>query len=669
MTRTRTSKLLALTLIVLMAVGVTPITVFAATNDDTPATDSWEVSKSKTATPAETRDANQEFTVELSLPAAEHENMYDIVFVIDDSTSTNNADFRTKAANLLTAVYAQDCNVKVGVIGFKGAAQDIIHKTDADYSGLTLITDANKDIILKAVKDTSAEGNGTNVHGGLRLARKWLDDDTSVPKENKYVVLLTDCRTYIWDDDNGKPTTIYAQYSRALVAQNGGWPSANQIFNYDKNSYISNFPQEVREKSAPFRFTTTALNYQGEALYKSNLEAFKGLYNSDNTELTGSTKYDTAIDFSWVWANLGISSDGSVTTRGVANTSGSTGGWITQSTSSYGNCYEFTRSANSTIPATVAWLEMNPYETTQNDNGTVSYDYTKMNEDCVLFHISNLEKGVYKAAHLWTELNTDFNCYSVIYQKGSGAGLETAFGMRDWLLEQDSNGTFLNSDYGVDAGNSDSVKAMFNYLKLQIEYVVNSGTLTDVIGNDFDLVLSNGGGCPFILTVGGTALAATQDTTDENVWHFGAGEGSAADYTLKYNPDGTDGKTIVLEINVPVKTSEPVQISYKLKFKNPAGITAGKYPTNKYAKLDYVSFDETKGTEFFDVPEVEYIKPSNPDPIDPNTPTEPEIPLSDVPATGDNSNMALCIALVSLSLLGMTAAIFVRKRYSGSHSK
>lgn len=54
----------------------------------------------------------------------------------------------------------------------------------------------------------------------------------------------------------------------------------------------------------------------------------------------------------------------------------------------------------------------------------------------------------------------------------------------------------------------------------------------------------------------------------------------------------------------------------------------------------------------------------DPDPVDPTTPTTPDRPLDDVSRTGDSSNMGLWSVLAAISLLGMAALTFGRKRFA-----
>ena len=91
------TKILVLVLALLVLIPNMGLGVFAAddgpTNEggsDTP-TESFDVSGSKKASPNLLIGEDRETTVTLSLPSAEYKNKVDIVFVMDDSTSTKNA--------------------------------------------------------------------------------------------------------------------------------------------------------------------------------------------------------------------------------------------------------------------------------------------------------------------------------------------------------------------------------------------------------------------------------------------------------------------------------------------------------------------------------------------------------------------------------------------------
>ena len=54
--------------------------------------------------------------------------------------------------------------------------------------------------------------SGTNMHAGLIMANEWLEADSEVPNDMKYVFFLLDGKTYIWNNEKNEPTTVYTQY-------------------------------------------------------------------------------------------------------------------------------------------------------------------------------------------------------------------------------------------------------------------------------------------------------------------------------------------------------------------------------------------------------------------------------------------------------------------------
>ncbi len=46
-----------------------------------------------------------------------------------------------------------------------------------------------------------------------------LTEDKDVDDANKYVVLMTDGKSYMWNDEVGNPLTIYEQYVRRYEVQ------------------------------------------------------------------------------------------------------------------------------------------------------------------------------------------------------------------------------------------------------------------------------------------------------------------------------------------------------------------------------------------------------------------------------------------------------------------
>ncbi len=156
-------------------------------NPDAP---EWETSKSKKAT---NLDSNYESRVTLSLPAAQETLETDVVFVVDKSTSV---DVQDEAVNMLKSLQKQvedsGAVVNVGVVIFNKEA----HRYD--WGNLTNENDFNR--IESALRNEDEIKSGTNVHAGLLEGKRMLDEDTDVDANRKYLILVSDGITYLFDE-------------------------------------------------------------------------------------------------------------------------------------------------------------------------------------------------------------------------------------------------------------------------------------------------------------------------------------------------------------------------------------------------------------------------------------------------------------------------------------
>lgn len=537
------SCLIALTLIF----ALTPAAVLAAGAD---------VEGNKTASPAELNEKNRTTTAELSLPSAERKNEVDVVFVMDKSTSTQGQDFSGKVRELLEGLTAKNVKVNVGVVKFRGRAQNAL-------GGLIEYTDANKDPINAAINQTPS-GSGTNIHGGLVMADSILSGHASVPNVNKYVILLTDGKSYIWNDAVNNPTCFYMQWYKHYKIQDDGKAVLLQAAGQDKGPYKTNVePGNVFD-----------VGYGGAGDYPA-------LYASNNAELTGTSKFDQYCKYA----------DGQGVPSGAVNPHETNNGAALFADNPYADYQKYYEFIPDAAWKDIKYMEANPYKVIKNEDDTYSFDENNVNPAFYQYHPDGLQKGLYKAGHLWTDMKAKYNCASVIYSTwGGGQGLELAKSFCSWIK--------TNSHYSADAAQSAQVAAMFGNISTDIIYMVKSGVVTDVIHEDFELVKEDGKS-PFKVTLGGAEQAAS----GEGPWNFGEDTGGVYPYVVSYD-EAT--RTIRWTINVPVENAKPVKLSYALKLKV-ENATEGEHDTNERAELSYVSSDGTQGKFTFPKPKVNFV--------------------------------------------------------------
>ena len=165
------------------------------------------ITGSKVATPTELSDSVKETEVTLQIPAVKETDEYDIVFVMDDSSSTSLASglFINRITELFNGIVAQGVDVNVGVVKFRGITYDAISLASSGaYEKLVKYDPATTaSVIMDGINLPKASftpsSRGTNVHGALKVADKWLSEDADVANTHKYVILLSDLKTYIWD--------------------------------------------------------------------------------------------------------------------------------------------------------------------------------------------------------------------------------------------------------------------------------------------------------------------------------------------------------------------------------------------------------------------------------------------------------------------------------------
>ena len=580
----RKNRILGILLAIVMLLSVFPVGKLAFAADE----QSFDVNGSKKADPTELDSANRETTVTLSLPSAEYQNEIDIVFVTDSSTSTDlGSQFIQSATELFESIVKNNPKVtlKIGVVLFTGSANDAIeYVSEGAHSKLTVYNEETKDLFSKVFKlseDMTKDafrnqfGRGSGPHVGLDMANMWLEEDSEVDDSHKYVVLFTDGKGYMWANEDHESMTIYSQYytSNKYQLASSGKPSLSQVMGYNKMSYSV----DVLDKTG-----------------KSNIvwfPTYEDLYNSTNPELTGVTEYDQHCFYAYGDTWEAGQPDGTVvkheTTNGEAlfGQGGSEYGYHDH----YRYWFEFT--PNETW-AGIKYMEANPFEVIKNEDGTYTFDTENVNPDYYQYHVDNLQKGIYKAGHLWTEMGEKYNQAVITYDSSTGGGLELVGPFKAWLR--------ANSDYSASKDDATQVQELFKGIDNSIRYMVSTGVVTDKITDDFTLKNADNENA-FRMTLTGEALDVTYE---DGKWYFGESVEGKYPYEVSYDESK---KTITWTINVPIENVNPIALSYDLIIDEDA--ESGFYDTNVSAVLDYKSTDGKRdGSYTFEVPKVSYIK-------------------------------------------------------------
>lgn len=267
-------------------------------------------------------------------------------------------------------------------------------------------------------------------------------------------------------------------------------------------------------------------------------------------------------------------------------------------------------------------------------------------------HATSDDRAAYESFQTWTAMvDEGYLCY---YIQPVSSFTDTSFP------------TIFANAMNEASGNTDDID--FEKITNQIIYAVLAGTITDEIGDDFDLVI-DGDACPFTLTVHGEELTATQ--TGENQWSFGTAQDGAYPYVLDYTPDDEEtgvGETIVLSSETPLERSSQLTLSYdvSLKESSTASLTERTaFDTNEYAVLEYVDSAGNQYSEEFPVPQVYYTPTVVSDTtVVSDATVQPAVTKTGTPSTGDGTSGLAPLVLMAMGA-GLVAAAVIARRKSG----
>ena len=207
------------------------------------------------------------------------------------------------------------------------------------------------------------------------------------------------------------------------------------------------------------------------------------------------------------------------------------------------------------------------------------------------------EIAIYKSAAAWRDLVASVDkAFALKMDENHWDSYPYGEQLMDYLVEQsDPNGSGLVTD--------DTATTVFSGIKNEIIFDVKKGTVTDIIGDDFDFLVDADNESVNI-TVGGEPVPLNHYDEENHTFIFGEN----SEYTVTYYANGTEdveGECLIWNINVPV--TEEVVLSYDLTLVNKE-TTSGTHTvlTNEDAWLDYVSTEGDPGTEKFPQPDVTY---------------------------------------------------------------
>ncbi len=228
---------------------------------------------------------------------------------------------------------------------------------------------------------------------------------------------------------------------------------------------------------------------------------------------------------------------------------------------------------------------------TKGYRATSEGDYVSADEFTAQTKLSGSEMAIYNTVSVYKELVSQVdNAYAFKLDESHWTSYPYGEKLMDYLASLSAKPS--------GAITATSASETFENVSDQILYEIMSGTVTDVIGEDFDWV----GMDTVTLTVGGVEV---EGTVDGNTVTFDNGN-----YVVTYYPDDEDAGTteyFTWAINVPVEAANGLTLSYDLVLSEDYVLPESGtdvLPTNESAVIEYEDPDGDEKKETFPVPEV-----------------------------------------------------------------
>ena len=560
-------------LLVLVVMFSTMITVFA---DDTVIKKTANV----TSNPGE-------FDITFTLPSKQGEinPVADVVVVLDKSTlgGTSNplrGEAQAFIAKLWEKSQSDNVTFKVGIIWFDAN----VHTYSDD---LVELTAENYTKIQKFL--SGYIGSGSNLHGSILKAQKWLDEDTAVLSQHKFLVVMSDFAGYFFDEGNGIGLGRYAIRNENVSAPaigNSGDPVYESNLEYVDKVSLGQYPtmSDLEGPNPDFKYTVEMID---------DLISGKKL-------LTGIAPINSD-DLTKIGANYGEYA-------------------YTQ----YGTNYAlFTAEQIGTMP---------------------NQEYNRQVDVPTSF-----EKSIYLTGNLFKEMKS--NNYSIFaitqdYRMTNVLGYQSRAYI-EWFKEN------IGTSFDVTNGVSDTVaKDIFNNIGSTIFDLLGKGTITDVIADEFDYINEgfsvNIDGTELLITQisqykygFGEMLASSSNyeyeldynpNTKTVTWNLNVSASRYKTLELTFKVKYT-GDLCEIENTMNIETNKSAVLDYVNSIDAQLEI-----PYNKQVKMDSPTVSLSKDGA------------NCPTPEDPEVPENPETPdKPDVPNTGVNTSYSTWLLLLLLA--------------------
>lgn len=560
-----------------------------------------DISGSKTAS---NLDDQRRSNVEISLPAADYQQDYDIVLVMDATASFAEAapaaqDFISQIATDL--VERQGANIHVGAVAYGTVAysrftppsginalvwsvfQSYVRSGNLKNAPVSL--PAQYQPLIDALAPVPGWPTGYIVNSGDATAFRYILGDTTAGMAQLTPANYDSLYSSMASQASGYAVTemlAYGAYTNNSMVASLGYTMADPVIGTNLEAGIKAGQALLDTGSAPQANQYLVVLTDGGTYYWNDPT------DTPANQLSGGVYNGTNIN----WANAA----GDWGTGNLASTPFASFGDFLDGTSV---------SIDETSQISIAnWQSFRANPASYDPSGLTSSLGNRLTYPYV-----SIEKGTAHAATALAAIIDAKPSEHVImlgaqYYPGTASGAVAAKFM-DWAAG------VVDTYYPINAATqAEDIAAAFDAVVTRLSHAVESGVLTDIIGPEFQLLVSSPlAPADFKLSLGGQPLDGLIEATDQNTVNYGEPEVGIYPYVIHYTPGLT--QTLVLEINVPIEVSQPLQLEYTLQLIPDE--TPGWHENvvlNTMAVIDYADSDHNQGRATFPVPKTRYFQPS-----------------------------------------------------------